>query len=213
MQIFNLNRIPFFIFAFLCIAIGIYPVIYFFMPSDAGLLGTKTPDLLSRELWWAMFYMHIAGGGISLLAGWSQFSEKFRNKNLIFHQRLGKIYLISVVFSGSAAIYISFFATGGFISGLGFFCLGVVWLVTSILAYNYIRKGDIKQHQVFMILSFSCAFAAVTLRIWNPLLIGLTGDFISAYTIVAWLCWVPNLAVAFLIIKKRKLIGPYQTKN
>jgi hypothetical protein len=52
-----------------------------------------------------------------------------------------------------------------------------------------------------MIYSYAACFAAVTLRIWLPLLISITGDFFIAYPIVAWLCWVPNLIVANLIVK------------
>jgi len=27
-------------------------------------------------------------------------------------------------------------------------------------------------------------------------------DFVPAYRVVAWLCWVPNLMVAYLIVKR-----------
>jgi dolichyl-phosphate-mannose--protein O-mannosyl transferase len=53
-----------------------------------------------------------------------------------------------------------------------------------------------------MIYSYAACFAAVTLRIWLPLLIMIFGDFIIAYTIVAWMCWIPNLIVARLITRK-----------
>jgi hypothetical protein len=48
--------------------------------------------------------------------------------------------------------------------------------------------------------NFALTFAAVTLRIWVP------ASFVSgiplavAYPIIAWLCWVPNLLVAELIL-------------
>ena len=54
-----------------------------------------------------------------------------------------------------------------------------------------------------MIYSYAACFAAVTLRIWLPLLIVSLGDFITAYRIVAWLCWVPNLMVAYFLVDKR----------
>jgi hypothetical protein len=61
-----------------------------------------------------------------------------------------------------------------------------------------IREGKITQHQRLMIYSF----AAVTLRIWLPLLM-LFLDYLVAYRIVAWLCWVPNMLVAYIIINRR----------
>jgi hypothetical protein len=53
-----------------------------------------------------------------------------------------------------------------------------------------------------MIYSYAACFAAVTLRLWLPLLVIGFGDFIKAYTVVAWLCWVPNILVAYLIVRK-----------
>lgn len=198
-------RTTWFLFVFTAICIGIYPLIYTVMPSSAGLLGTKSPELLSNSIWTIFFYAHIIGGGVSLLTGWPQFSSSIRNAKMKLHRTLGKVYLVAVLLGGISGVYISFFATGGFIPGFGFFCLGILWLTTTAIAYSSILKKDLRNHEKFMILSFACTFAAVTLRIWNPILIGITGDFISAYKIVAYLCWIPNVFVALFIIKRKKL--------
>lgn len=55
-----------------------------------------------------------------------------------------------------------------------------------------------------MIYSYAACFAAVTLRVWLPLLMIVSGDYLVAYIIVSWLCWVPNMVVANLIVKKLK---------
>jgi len=49
-----------------------------------------------------------------------------------------------------------------------------------------------------MIYSYAECFAAVTLRIWLPLLTLVLGEFLTAYRIVAWLCWVPNILFAYI---------------
>jgi hypothetical protein len=76
------------------------------------------------------------------------------------------------------------------------------------MAFNKIKALDIDAHQRWMIRSYALAFAAVTLRIYMPFMQALMDmDFIDAYRIVAWLCWVPNLMVAELIIRRqRKLV-------
>jgi hypothetical protein len=57
-----------------------------------------------------------------------------------------------------------------------------------------------------MIRSYALCFAAVTLRIWLPLFQFALGlEFIFAYRIIAWLCWVPNLVVAELIVRSLKM--------
>ena len=85
----------------------------------------------------------------------------------------------------------------------GFGLLGASWLFTTYMAFTKIKALDIHSHQQWMIRSYALAFAAVTLRIYMPFMqAGLGMAFIDAYLIVAWLCWVPNLVVAELIIRK-----------
>lgn len=197
-----MKKVIFVLFAILCICIGVYPLIYFLIDRTFGLLNSKSDVLLNDIFWNIGFYSHILFGGLALLIGWMQFSKKLRLKNIKLHRNIGKIYVVSVLISGLASIYIAIFATGGLISVIGFLCLGLIWTITTILAYTSIRKADVNKHQKFMILSYAACFAAVTLRIWLPLLTIALQDFISAYRIVAWLCWVPNIIVAIFIIRK-----------
>jgi hypothetical protein len=55
-----------------------------------------------------------------------------------------------------------------------------------------------------MIRSYALTFAAVTLRIWLPLGQVLHFDFVEAYRVIAWLCWVPNLLAAEWILNNLK---------
>lgn len=197
-----LKRTLFFLFAFLAIAVGLYPGIYFFMERDFGLLASKTPELLSDTLWNGMFYTHIIFGGLALLVGWVQFSKKVRQRHLQFHKNIGKLYVITVLLSAISGIYIGYFATGGWITKTGFMTLGVIWFFTTLKGYTAIRNKNIEVHQKMMIYSYAACFAAVTLRIWLPILTAVYGEFLPAYRIVAWLCWVPNLLIAYFIIKK-----------
>jgi uncharacterized membrane protein len=186
----------------LAIITGLYPSIYFFIDRKFGLLSSKSIELFSNTFWNIGFYTHILSGGLALLIGWTQFSSKIRDNNLTLHRRIGKLYVIAVILSSIAGIGIGFFATGGILSSSGFICLGLIWFSTTIMAYVNIKNRQIEEHQKMMIYSYAACFAAVTLRIWLPLLIMIFGNFITAYTIVAWLCWVPNLFVANLITRR-----------
>jgi uncharacterized membrane protein len=186
----------------LAILIGLYPLIYFFIDRNFGLLSSKSDELLGNTLWNATFYTHIGLGGLALLIGWIQFNARIRNKHLNLHRNIGKIYITAALLSSIAGFYIAFFATGGFVNSLGFICLAIAWFYTTLKGYLYIRNKQVREHQKMMIYSYAVCFAAVTLRIWLPLLTALFGDFTPAYAIVAWLAWVPNLAVAHLIVKK-----------
>lgn len=176
--------------------------------SGEGLLGGKPPELFQNHIWHFLFYTHIALGGIALLTGWSQFSEKLRQKRLNLHRNLGKIYVVSVLLSGIAGLYIAMYATGGIVAILGFASLAVLWLFTTFNAFTSIQKKEIVLHQQWMIRSYALTFAAVTLRLWMPLLIAVVGlSFIEAYVIIAWLCWVPNLIFAEWWIRRSKRVS------
>lgn len=196
------NKLVWAVFTFFSIAIGLYPIIYFLVDRKFGLLASKSDELLSSLMWNIGFYGHVVLGGVALLLGWSQFSKKLRNKKLKLHRGLGKVYVVSVVVSAVCGIYIGLYATGGFISSAGFISLGVIWFTTTLKAFLYIKKGEVTKHQKMMIYSYAACFAAVTLRIWLPILTGIVGDFVPAYRIVAWLCWVPNLLFAYFLVKK-----------
>ncbi|MDT0558650.1 DUF2306 domain-containing protein [Ichthyenterobacterium sp. W332] len=200
-----IKKIGYGIFAFLCVSIGLYPLIYFIFERTFGLLGSKSLELLTDNVWNIAFYTHIFLGGLALGIGWLQFNKKLRNKRIKLHKRVGYIYLISAYLSGFASLYIGYHATGGIVAALGFICLGIVWLTTTYLAFNAIKNKQIKEHQKWMIYSYAACFAAVTLRIWLPILMALFETFNEGYRIVAWLCWMPNIIVAYFIVKRLKL--------
>ena len=199
------NKLAWVVFIFLAIGIGLYPLAYLFASDDFGMLLSKSQSILDNTVWKIAFYGHISFGGIALLVGWSQFFKRMRNKYLQLHRNVGKIYVFSALISGLCGIYLGFFATGGIVSAIGFISLGIIWVLTTIRAYIAIKKKDLSLHQGMMIYSYAACFAAVTLRIWLPLLTIIFGEFLVAYKIVAWLCWVPNMVFAMLWVRKKGL--------
>ena len=195
------KKISYYILAFCCVTIGLYPIIYFVIDRRFGLLSSKSEALLADNHWNTMFYTHIVLGGIALLIGWLQFNKKLRLKNLALHKSIGKIYVISVLLSAISGLYIGYFATGGIIAKSGFITMAVAWFITTFLGFSEIKKGNTIKHQKLMIYSYAICFAAVTLRIYLPIFSPLLGGFLPAYKLIAWLCWVPNIIVAYFFIK------------
>jgi hypothetical protein len=162
------------IFAILAISIGLYPLIYYIIDMHGkGLWASKSTELIANTAWHTAFYMHITFGGIALLTGWTQFSQRLRNRYLSTHRMVGKIYVFSVMLSSLAGFYIALFASGGIISTLGFGSLAALWFFTVLKAYTSIIKKEIKQHENWMIRNYALTFAAVTLRIYIPISQGL----------------------------------------
>jgi len=191
------------VFGFFAIGVGLYPVLYFFVDMSQGFLSSKSTTLLQNPVWNFFFYQHILLGGIVLLIGWIQFSKNLRSKYLHFHRFIGKVYVTACILSGIAGLYIAFYATGGIVASLGFTGLALSWLFTTTKAFLLIRLKKVTEHKDWMIRSYALTFAAVTLRIWLPLSQILQIDFIPAYVVIAWLCWMPNLFVAEWIIRSK----------
>ncbi len=200
------NKVTWVVFAFLAIGVGLYPLLYFVMDTEVGLLSSKSQELLQNTFWKLGFYGHISFGGLALLVGWSQFSKKLRTKYLWLHRNLGMVYVLSAWVSGACGVGIGFYATGGWVSALGFILLGLIWLYTTFSAYTAIKNKDLGKHQAMMIYSYAACFAAVTLRLWLPILTFAFGEFIVAYRIVAWLCWVPNMMFAHYWVRKKGMV-------
>ncbi|MBS0267216.1 MAG: DUF2306 domain-containing protein [Planctomycetes bacterium] len=187
-----------------CLAVGMYPLIYLFAAGKVGLLQTKNATLLNDGWWRLGFYSHIVCGGMALLVGWPQFVKSWRTKFMRWHRLAGKLYVLMVSVSGTAAVCIAPCSSTGWVAGLGFGSLGVVWLIFTWRAYHSIRQRDLYRHECQMIYSYSACLSAVTLRFWLPfLLVVCRLDFRIAYPIVAWLSWVPNLIVARFIVSRR----------
>jgi uncharacterized membrane protein len=200
-----LNKFLNILMAVLAVFIGLYPIQYFFVDQDFGLLQFKSAALLTNTFWNIGFYIHIVPGGIALLIGWLQFNKHIRTKRLTLHRSIGKLYVVTALVSSIAGIFIASFATGGIIAATGFTCLGLVWFFTTYKAFSSIRNKNIEAHKEMMIFSYATCLAAVTFRIWLPLFAFLFHDFIKAYLLVAWLSWVPNLIVAYYIIRRQRI--------
>lgn len=197
-----IQRILFVLLAVLATIVGIYPGIYFIIDRRFGLLNSKTEELLASNLWNINFYTHIVLGGIAILIGWTQFVGRWRRNSPKIHRQIGKVYVVAVLLSALSGLYIGFFATGGIIPASGFITMAIFWFYSTLSAFIHIKNGRVPAHQKMMVYSYATCLAALTLRVYLPLLqIGL-GNFETAYKLVAWLCWVPNVIVAYIFMNK-----------
>lgn len=150
-----------------------------------------------------IFYAHITGGTIALFVGAWNFLQASRRRFVFLHRWLGRVYLVSVFVGGLAGLSLATTAQGGLAGQIGFGMLAVLWLATAAMAYYRVKNYDIALHRQWMIRNYALTFAAVTLRIWIPLLIGVAGyDFQEGYAAIAWLSWVPNLIAAEFILRR-----------
>ncbi|WP_339787526.1 DUF2306 domain-containing protein [Paenibacillus sp. FSL R7-0313] len=174
--------------------------------SDAGLVSFKLqkPNFELKP-WIYVLYIHIVTAIFALIIGPFQLFMKPTNDRKRWHRLLGYGYVLSITVSGIVSVYLSLFATGGWIAGLGFMSLDVLWVATTLIATRKIMAKDIQAHKAWMLRSYALTFAAVTLRIWLAPLNLLLGDFEAGFRVVAWVCWIPNLLVIEAVISRMRL--------
>jgi uncharacterized membrane protein len=144
----------------------------------------------------------------ALLAGPFQFLRTLRERHLRFHRLLGKVYVVGALVGGVGGLYMAQYSASGTPSDLGFSFLALGVLLTTTVALRRIRAGMVSSHREWMTRSYALIFAAITLRLYMPLLEGALGEH-DGYAVVAWACWLPNLAFAEWRIRSRLPRGAY----
>lgn len=185
--------------------LAVYPVL---MSSGYLTLNPENFFEQQRAVYLAhltMLMTHIVASMLAILIGPFQFLPRLRKGRLLkVHRWLGRGYMLSILFGGLSGLYMAQFAYGGTISRLGFGVLACLWLYSGYRAYKHIRDKEVEEHRQWMIRNYALTFAGVMLRIWVPVSTTLGADFTTAYIIIAWACWVPNLLVAEWIIRRSR---------
>lgn len=184
-----------YVVALLALGVALYAALaYTLMPLGAAVHPDMRPGFLEHP---AGVYFHVFGAMLALALGPFQFSARLRAKHLSLHRWLGRLYLgVGVLVGGLAGLYLSQFAYGGTVARVGFGALALAWLYTGARAFDSIRDGRVAEHRQWMVRNFALAFAAVMLRLYIPAAMLSGADFAAAYAVIAWACWLPNLAFA-----------------
>ncbi|MEP6621678.1 MAG: DUF2306 domain-containing protein [bacterium] len=139
---------------------------------------------------------HLGGALVALAVGAWQMNARLRARAIGIHRWMGRTYVVGVLVGGLGALRMAVVSEQGWMTHVGFGLLAVLWLITTARAYVAIRSGNETLHRAWMIRSYSLTLAAVTLRIYLPLSLAAGIPFASAYPVISWLCWVPNIALA-----------------
>lgn len=151
-----------------------------------------------REL---AFYAHVGLAPVALALLPLQFWSRLRMRRPRLHRWLGRTYALAILIAGIGGLVMALNTRAGGIAGTGFGILAVLWVGVTAQAVRLAMLRRIKEHRVWMIRSAALTLAAVTLRIYLPILEPLLG-FETAYMIVAWACWVPNALIAEYLVRR-----------
>ena len=192
------------------VAIAVFaPLQYVLNPlSELAAKGGEIAVTYASRPGWVhvAFYTHIVFGGLALLLSPVQLSSRVRARVPRLHRVTGRIVLVAIALAGTAGFVLSWFNTAGPIGTAGFGTLAVLWVVFAGLGLRAILRRDVATHRRWMLRTFALTYAAVTLRLWLLALIPLLGDFASAYAVVPFLCWVPNLLVVEWLLRRSQTV-------
>ncbi len=189
-------RIAWTLLVILCLGIAAYSARYLLHPP-------QTPaQALGNPLGVPWLFIHVAGAVTALALGALQFLPVLRRGSSPPHRWVGRVYVAGCLIGGLAGLILAPGSHAGPIASAGFGSLAVLWIAVTLLGWRAAMQGRFAEHRRWMIRSWALTLAAVTLRLYLPLVMILDLAFLPWYRAISFLAWVPNLIVAELWLRR-----------
>ena len=170
-------------------------------------------DRYAARPWLTM--THIVAGFFFMVSGPLQFLPAIRNRWPRFHRITGRVYILaSVVAAVSALAMVPLLPVfGTFTAKAASTFAALLFLLSIYLAYDRIRRREIRKHREWMIRSYALGLGIATFRVLLPLLMlpPLRLPFPEAWDTVVWLGFAVNLFVAEVWISMTRPSGSAAT--
>jgi uncharacterized membrane protein len=180
---------------------------------DAGLAANYVARPTAIQ---AALYVHMVAGGLALGLSPLQLAARVRARAPRLHRLVGRVVIAAMIVGGLSGVVLSTVNAAGPVGTAGFGLLGALWVVFPVLGLLAIRRRDVPAHRRWMARGFALTYAGVMLRVWLLLLLNVQDAFgipeglafDRAYVLMPFLCWVPNLLVAELYLRRRPRRSP-----
>ena len=189
---FNAKHVLFVVFGLL--------TLFVFYVYETPFLDSRSPvwQRVEPVKWWLL--PHAVAGAIALLLAPFQFSARLRRRSPRAHRVMGRLYVAGVAIAAPTAIPVAIIlgppslVMAATIQSCG-------WLVTTAVALYCVRRGDIRQHQEWMIRSYPFAMVFVLARaiLAVPAIqaLGEVGFVSVVWSLIAAACFVPSLVISW----------------
>jgi len=164
-------------------------------------IGPLSPAILQNAFHRPWLDVHIAGAATALFVGPLQFLPWLRARSRRLHRWLGRTYVVGCLAGGVGGFIMAFGSTAGPVATAGFASLAVIWIIANVQGWRLAMARRFDEHRAWMIRSFAMTFAAVTLRLYLPLIPLFGVSFVDGYRAISFLAWIPNLILAELYIR------------
>lgn len=172
--------------------------LFVFYVYETPFLDSRSPVWQHVEpvKWWLL--PHAFAGTTALLLAPFQFSARLRRRSLRLHRVLGRLYVAGVAVAAPTAIPVAvILGPPSLVMAATIQSCG--WLVTTAVALYCVRRGDIRQHQEWMIRSYPFAMVFVLARavLAIPAIqaLGEVGFVSVVWSLIAAACFVPSLVI------------------
>ena len=190
-------RIGWLIVLLLCLGIAGYSAKYLLHPPQTS------DQALGNPLGVPFLFIHIAGAVTALLLGSLQFIPALRRGCARPHRWIGRIYVLGCLVGGGAGLVLAPGSFAGPVATAGFGGLALLWTAVTLAGWRAALQGRLAAHRCWMIRSWALTLAAVTLRLYLPLVQIFDLPFLPWYRAISFLAWVPNLMAAELWLRTR----------
>jgi uncharacterized membrane protein len=165
-------------------------------------IGPVPPIIAVNRFRTVWLIVHVGFASTALLTGIMQFHGRLRQRRPGLHRRMGRIYVSSCLIGAATGFVLAWGSSAGPIASVGFSSLAVLWFYATWLGWQRARTGRFASHRRWIIRSWALTLAAVTLRIYLPLSEIADLPELPAYRAIAFLCWIPNLFLAELLLRR-----------
>lgn len=184
----------------LILALAIGPFSYRYLIPGAPL--GAAPILANPFARYGVLTVHAGLAATGLIIGPLQFFGRIRTRQPRWHRRMGTAYVVCCLGAGAAGLLLALGSTAGPLATAGFGALALAWIGATAKAWRLARARDFVRHRRWMIRSYGLTFAAVTLRLYLPILAIAHLDYDWGYRAISFLCWIPNLIAVELWLRR-----------
>lgn len=162
------------------------------------------PPILANAFADPFLLLHVLSSIVALAVGPLQMAGAIRARWPGLHRASGRLYVVACALATPTGLVLALGTTAGPVAGAGFAILGLLWGSFTWLGLRAVLAGRIAEHRQWMLRSYAMAAAAITLRLMIPASFVLGLDFAAAYPVIAWACWLTNLALVEYWIRRAR---------
>ncbi len=153
--------------------------------------------------------IHIISGSFFNIFVPLQFAKQIRSRWPKLHRYLGRCLLICALGFGFSGLWMNHFYPqyGGVLKYLGIAVHCLVLVVSLLLAYRAIRRGDVESHKAWMMRMTAAALSPATQRLFIIPTYLLIGEDLVTDVVIAGVIWfglAVNLGFVEWILRKKK---------